>query len=175
MKILIAALIILFSPRFCISAIVILKGGNKFEASKIIEEGDRLSIQTAYGNIYANKDDVENLAELGFKITPALRSPKTTSLEFISELQNDSSAGYGGGTAESERSATGPAFGNAEASSKENWTGLTWSVGPTFSIEYPGCIMEFGGRYTVFPELKDGEDFANIKWKPFSIRVSCLF
>lgn len=91
MKTFLSALLIITLPGFCMAEAVILKDGTKFEAIKITEDGDNLSIQTKYGSIFANKADVENLEALGFANKSPVKGPKTNGLEFISELLPDDS------------------------------------------------------------------------------------
>jgi len=87
----------------------------------------------------------------------------------------DVNAGFGGGSINSEWEYTQSGSTSSEGSLSESWTGFTWSIGPTFSWELPGCVFELGGRYTSFPELKDGDDFSDVIWKPFSVKASLLF
>ena len=91
MKTLLFGLIVLVLPVFSSAATVLLKDGTKFEAAKIEENGDKLAMETKYGNISANKADVENLEALGFGNKPGSSGPKTTGLEFISGQLPDGS------------------------------------------------------------------------------------
>jgi len=104
---------------------------------------------------------------LGYKLV----TPMQNNNFFVVDLN----AGFGGGSIKSEWSVSEAGAGSTNGSLTESWTGLTWSIGPTFSWEYPGYIFELGGRYTGFPELKDGNKFSDVKWKPFSIKASILF
>ena len=89
MKIIFCTLVITFLPIFCMAETVILKDGTRFEAVKITEDGNRLAIQTKYGNVLADKTDVENLEALGFASKSQSSGPKTNGLEFISGLAED--------------------------------------------------------------------------------------
>lgn len=87
----------------------------------------------------------------------------------------DLNAGFGGGKIESESTLYMPGLGTTTGSFEESWTGFTWSIGPTLAWESSGYIFELGGRYTVFPELKDSDTFSDVKWKPFSIKAGLAF
>jgi len=87
----------------------------------------------------------------------------------------DANLGSGGGKIESEWSTYVSGGAVAPGSASESWTGLTWSIGPSFSWESPGYIFEIGGRYTVFPALEDSDTFSDVKWRPFSLKASFLF
>jgi len=105
---------------------------------------------------------------VGYKLVMPIQSTRSS---FIIDVN----AGFGGGSINSDWAYSGAAFIPASGSSSESWTGFTWSVGPTISWEYPSYVFELGGRYTVFPELKDGDKFLDVKWKPFSIRAGVRF
>lgn len=87
----------------------------------------------------------------------------------------DANAGFGGGSINEEWTISESGYSPTSGSSSESWTGFTWSIGPTFSWESRGCVFELGGRYTVFPELTNGDKFSDVKWKPFSIKASIMF
>lgn len=105
---------------------------------------------------------------VGYKLVMPIQSTQSS---FIIDVN----AGFGGGSINSDWAYSGAAFIPTSGSSSESWTGFTWSVGPTISWEYPDYVFELGGRYTVFPELKDGVDFSDVKWKPLSIRAGVRF
>jgi len=104
---------------------------------------------------------------LGYKLVAPIQSKQF----FVVDIN----AGFGGGSIKSDWAYSGGGLGSDSGSVSESWTGFTYSIGPAFSWEGPGYILELGGRYTAFPELKDGDKFSDVKWKPFSISASVTF
>lgn len=66
-----------------------MKDGSKIEATKITEVGDKLQLQTKYGELSAQKAEIENLAALGFSVNASGIGPRTMGLEFVSEMTPD--------------------------------------------------------------------------------------
>ncbi|MDQ7773496.1 MAG: hypothetical protein RDU13_08220 [Elusimicrobiales bacterium] len=100
--------------------------------------------------------------------------------KFVSPIEGNSlffidlNGGFGRGKVESSYSENS-FLGYYSGSASESWSGMTWSASPGIAWEYPGYILEFGVRYTVFPKLKDSDTFADISWRPFSLYLNFVF
>lgn len=104
---------------------------------------------------------------LGYRLTAPLRENSFFIL--------DANVGFGGGIVKSEWSTYVSGLGRDSGSDDETWSGLTWSIGPTFSWVQPAYTFELGVRYSAFPDLKDSGTYADIKWRPVSIKLGFLF
>ena len=104
---------------------------------------------------------------LGYRLTAPMRENSFFIL--------DANVGYGGGAVKSEWSTYVSGLGRDSGSDEETWSGLTWSIGPSFSWVHPSYTFELGVRYSAFPDLKDSDTYSDIKWRPFSIKFGLLF
>jgi antitoxin component YwqK of YwqJK toxin-antitoxin module len=104
---------------------------------------------------------------LGYRLTTPMRENSFFIL--------DANVGYGGGAIESEWSTYVSGLGRDSGSDEETWSGLTWSIGPSFSWVHPSYTFELGVRYSAFPDLKDSDKYSDVKWRPFSINFGLLF